>query len=704
MKTTLSYFQILIISLAFAMPVGAQSFLTNGLVAYYPFNGNANDATGNGYNGTTQGAVLTTNRFGVLNSAYSFNGSSSYIQLPETLFGPTTPAFTVSLWVTTDSNNYPNQIIFEKGPANGEMNIGIGSDQFSFGANLCPPYNFQTLYTPMISNAVTHLVGVYLRGKGVWLYTNGVLATNMSIPNTNLWESSFPVNTALGIYDYTGGPYLGFRGHIEDVRIYTNAFTAPQVQQLYQYESTPPPPQSFITNGLVAYYPFNGNANDATGNGYNGTVQGAVLTTNRFGVPNSAYSFNGSSSYIQLPETIFGPTAPAFTVSLWATTDNGNYNNQLIFEKGPANGEMNMGISSSGQFSFGANLCPPYNFQQLYVSMISNAVTHLVGVYQQGEGIWLYTNGILATNMAIPFTNLWQSGFPVNTALGIYDYTGGPYYGFRGHIEDVRIYTNALTASQVQQLYQYESAPPPTSAPVVTNQPQDAYVYPYQNAQFSVGAMGSQPLSYQWLFDGSTIGNATNDLLEVTNIVQSEVGQYSVLITNYVGAVTSAVANLYMYPTIVDSFTGVDTYVGQTNLLSVTAWGSGTLDYQWYLNGTAILGATNATYDLSDVQAANAGSYYVVVNSTLGSVTNPPAEVAVYPSQATVGLYPGIFLIGTVGETFTIQENADLTDSNGWSTVGSVTLTQPGQLWVDTNTDASLPANPRRFYRIVPDE
>ena len=60
-----------------------------------------------------------------------------------------------------------------------------------------------------------------------------------------------------------------------------------------------PPP--FLTNGLVAYYPFNGNANDASGNGNDGTVQGAVPTTDRFGNANSAYAFDGLTDYIELP-------------------------------------------------------------------------------------------------------------------------------------------------------------------------------------------------------------------------------------------------------------------------------------------------------------------------------------------------------------------------------------------------------------------
>src|SRR5579862_7873648 len=58
--------------------------------------------------------------------------------------------------------------------------------------------------------------------------------------------------------------------------------------------------QSFLTNGLVAYYPFSENANDASGNSHNGTVNGAVLTTDRFGQTGQAYQFNGVNAFISV--------------------------------------------------------------------------------------------------------------------------------------------------------------------------------------------------------------------------------------------------------------------------------------------------------------------------------------------------------------------------------------------------------------------
>ena len=63
---------VLTLTLALAIPARAQTVPTNGLIAYYPLAGNANDVSGNGNNGTVFGATLTTNRFGDLNSAYSF--------------------------------------------------------------------------------------------------------------------------------------------------------------------------------------------------------------------------------------------------------------------------------------------------------------------------------------------------------------------------------------------------------------------------------------------------------------------------------------------------------------------------------------------------------------------------------------------------------------------------------------------------------
>ena len=86
-------------------------------------------------------------------------------------------------------------------------------------------------------------------------------------------------------------------------------------------------PNYVPTNGLVGWWPFTGNANDLSGNGNNGTVNGATLTTDRFGSPNCAYLFNGNSNIVvpyNQNQTIIG----AGTWSLWVNAslfpNNGN--------------------------------------------------------------------------------------------------------------------------------------------------------------------------------------------------------------------------------------------------------------------------------------------------------------------------------------------------------------------------------------------
>ena len=125
---------LILVGIGLAVNGYSQSFLTNGLVAYYPFHGNANDASGNGNNGTVDGATLIADRFGNANSAYSFNGTNGDILLPETLFGPTIPACTVSVWLTTDGGPYSaQQMVLQKSTDNGSVGIALLNNTLYFG-------------------------------------------------------------------------------------------------------------------------------------------------------------------------------------------------------------------------------------------------------------------------------------------------------------------------------------------------------------------------------------------------------------------------------------------------------------------------------------------------------------------------------------------------------------------------------------------
>ena len=72
-----------------------------------------------------------------------------------------------------------------------------------------------------------------------------------------------------------------------------------------------------LNQGLVAYYPFNGNANDASGNNNNPVFNNATLTTDRFGIPNSAYSFNGIDNYMHIPNSPSINTSNQISICAW---------------------------------------------------------------------------------------------------------------------------------------------------------------------------------------------------------------------------------------------------------------------------------------------------------------------------------------------------------------------------------------------------
>jgi hypothetical protein len=124
--------------------------------------------------------------------------------------------------------------------------------------------------------------------------------------------------------------------------------------------------------------------------------------------------------------------------------------------------------------------------------------------------------------------------------------------------------------------------------------------------------------------------------------------------------------------------------------------------YQWFDNGVAILNATNQTLTLSGIQFTNAGLYSVVVSSSLGSVTNTPEQVVVNPAGVSLGMYAGVTVSGTVGYTYSIQSTTDLSNTNSWTTVATMTLILPVQLWVDTS--GNTVTNLHRFYRVMPGE
>lgn len=203
-----------------------------------------------------------------------------------------------------------------------------------------------------------------------------------------------------------------------------------------------------IIDGLVAHWPFNANANDESGNGYDGLVYGATLTTDRNGNINSAYQFDGLNSYIDIPN-ISGNNLQ--TVSIWLKPNDfgTGYGNNFINLKNTLSAEA-IYLSASGHAGYKQGIYS--SVHELIGPTLSLGLwSHLV-IVRNYLNVKFYLNGILQNDKNF------NSGAPTQILLSIGEGTSDRG-NFNGAIDDVIIYNRALTEEEVQIIYN-DSNPP----------------------------------------------------------------------------------------------------------------------------------------------------------------------------------------------------------------------------------------------------
>ena len=164
-------------------------------------------------------------------------------------------------------------------------------------------------------------------------------------------------------------------------------------------------------------------------------------------------------------------------------------------------------------------------------------------------------------------------------------------------------------------------------------------------------ARGSDPISYQWRWDGKEIPGATLSALTLTNAPISASGDYDVVARNTLGASTSVVAfvNFTVAPPkfVVQPPASTEVMGGVPLLLTSLATGSLPLQYHWYFNNAVQPSQTNAQFSVASASLYLYGNYYVVVSNELGAATSTLARVVVYsPPLIKQGLVPQVVTAG----------------------------------------------------------
>ena len=205
----------------------------------------------------------------------------------------------------------------------------------------------------------------------------------------------------------------------------------------------------YITNlwdGMVAHYSFNGNANNVKAN-YNGTVSGATMSTGRGNDNNTAYSFDGVDDYIDFGSGILsGNGSFTIVVSINSTTTSSRILQQR--DDQGFNGQYMLDILDNGSIKFNTYY-NGFKWNVTSSSALNDGSWHHLAFVQKDNGGQMYLNGILEQTD--------NTGGKVNLTSSLKTYIGGDLRNYNsyysGKVDDLRIYSRALSVSEIQTLH-----------------------------------------------------------------------------------------------------------------------------------------------------------------------------------------------------------------------------------------------------------
>jgi hypothetical protein len=290
-------------------------------------------------------------------------------------------------------------------------------------------------------------------------------------------------------------------------------------------------PSYVPTNGLVGWWPFNGNANDESGNGNHGTVNGATLTTDRNGNVNSAYSYNASSiQNIIVNSSQSLDNCSNLSINLWVNLSSSliNHWNRYInkaesnsgYQYVFANNWTGLYFYYNNQFYLSNTLPPTNGWHMLSVTFNyqNNGTNNYCRFYVDGY----LTDSFLTTNTITPIAGILSIGSEPNLLNCTPD----------GNLDDIAIYNRALTQQEITALYQAQSC-----SLSISTQPSNQNTTTGSNTNFHVGFTNTcnTPKNYQWQtntgFGWQTLQNAgqyigvNTSTLNVSNVGSTNTNQ-----------------------------------------------------------------------------------------------------------------------------------------------------------------------------------
>ena len=300
---------------------------------------------------------------------------------------------------------------------------------------------------------------------------------------------------------------------------------------------------------LVAWWRAEGAAGDSAGNN-NGVLEGGVTFSG--GEVGQAFGFNGTDADLRVPASasLNVGLAEGFTIETWINPaditqarplvewNNGSFGVHLWLAVPAADGQQSLWVDVKDTTLHDHYFGTPAGL------LVSNIWQHVAATYVRSNGnTVLYINGMPQAQASLGVFTARTIG---DLYLGLRPYDAGAGNRFVGLMDEVSLYNRALSAAEIQAIYNASSAGKCLTGnpPFISAQPASRTGTVGSPVTFAVTAGGTPPLSYQWRFNGTNLAGADSFALALTNVQFASAGTYSVIVTNLAGSVTSSNAEL----------------------------------------------------------------------------------------------------------------------------------------------------------------
>lgn len=400
---------------------------TDGLWVHYPLDGNAEDVSGNGYDGTASaGLTNTTDRNGNVNSAYLFDSKSADYLKVKSL---NTSQITVSMWYQyAGAAGFWNNLIGNESGQKHHLLVDHSNNTIGEYSSLNAPVDYI-----LKKDKWYHLV-ITMNDKQWQLYVNDTLRATKTISWNNV---TYPVNIIGNNYS-TASASQGALGRIDDIYMYNRVLTKDEVHALYVGEDATPVECKTPTGKLKAHFPLDGNGNDISGNNLSGVATGVVPTKDRRGVAGGAYYFPTTLNTPNID--IAAITNDTISVSLWYKNKetaqwktllcgDQSFYHQLILQY------QEIGYYDDGFVGSGVKITDTLWHHLVMVKVNANFILYLDGKQIQST------------------TNAFKNSSNPLSVIGNNKSGGAGSQAIRGCLDDVLIYTRILEQTDVNQLF-----------------------------------------------------------------------------------------------------------------------------------------------------------------------------------------------------------------------------------------------------------